>query len=72
MGFQSPISYNVVILFTFKNGKLIETKDLSNIAASVRNGNIKLTKDNIKEMNLIQWIDDCFDISFFKKAKGLT
>jgi hypothetical protein len=34
--------------------------------------NRKLAEKNKKGMDLIQWIDDCFDISFFKKAKGLV
>jgi hypothetical protein len=71
MGFQSPISYNTVIQIIFNNGEFIETNDLSEIASSIRSGKIKLAENNLEENNITQWIDDCFDISFYKKAKDL-
>jgi hypothetical protein len=68
MGFQYPISYKKVLLLTFDNGKLIKHKSLSKIASLIRSGKIELPQ---KESDVIHWIDDCFDVSFFKKAQGL-
>jgi len=72
MGFQSPINYNVVIQLTFNNGQFVSSNDLSSIAKSIREDKIKSAEQDIKKMNLTQWIEDCFDISYLKKAEGLV
>jgi len=74
MGFQSPFSYEIVIQLTFKDGKLISAKDLSDIAKSIREKKIKPPKNNDDEnciSNMLNWINDCFDISFNKKVNEL-
>jgi len=75
MGFQSPFSYEIVIQLTFKNGKLISSKDLSDIAKSIREKNIKLSENNDDDenyiSNMLNWINDCFDISYNKKVNEL-
>jgi len=68
MGFQSPLSYTVVIQLTFDNGNLTLAKDFSDIAKSVREKKLKIDK---KYDNIFNWIDDCFDISYSSKAKVL-
>jgi hypothetical protein len=60
LGFQSPISYNIVIQLIFNDGNLISSKDLSDIAALMRKGKTKTAKKKMKEKNIVQWIDDCF------------
>jgi hypothetical protein len=61
IGFPSPISYNVVIQLTFNNGQFVSSKDLSDIAASIREKKIELTEKNIEKMGL-QWIVNRFDV----------
>lgn len=72
MGFQSPTSYKVVIQLIFNEGQLVSSNDLSSIATSIRKNNIELAERKINKMDLIQWIKDSFNISFFNKAKELT
>jgi hypothetical protein len=74
MGFQSPFSYNFLTQLTFKDGKLIADKDLSEIAKVIREKELKIPEENDDEnyvSNMLNWINDCFDISFDKKAKEL-
>jgi hypothetical protein len=74
MGFQSPFSYEIVMQLTFKDGKLITSKNLSNIAKSIREKKLKPPEKNNDEnyiSNMLNWINDCFDISFDKKANEL-
>jgi hypothetical protein len=74
MGFQSPFSYEIVIQLTFKDGKLISSKDLSDIAKSIRSKKIKPPESDDDEnyiSNMLNWINDCFDISFNKKVNEL-
>jgi hypothetical protein len=68
MGFQSPVNYNVVIQLTFNDGQLVSSNDLSSVAASIREDKIELAEKNISKE---QWINDCFNISYLKKAKEL-
>jgi hypothetical protein len=74
MGFQSPFSYEIVIQLTFKDGKIISSKNLSDIAKSIREKKMKPPENNDDEnyiSNLLNWINDCFDISFDKKVNEL-
>ncbi|GBU29038.1 hypothetical protein R84B8_02600 [Treponema sp. R8-4-B8] len=74
MGFQSPFSYEIVIQLTFKDGKFISSKDLSDIAKSVREKKIKLPERNDDEdytISMMNWVNDCFDISFDIKVNEL-
>jgi len=74
MGFQSPFSYKNVIQLIFDEGKLIKSKDLSNIAQSIRDKNIDFPNDYNNDNyfgNMINWINDCFDISFDKKVNNI-
>ena len=59
MGFQSPISYETVIMLTFIDGKLILTKDISDIAKKMRGTKKKMTRS----------IFEYYDLSFDKQAK---
>jgi hypothetical protein len=68
MGFQSPFSYEIVIKLTFKDGKLISSNDLSDIAKSIRAKEIKPPENDDDENSISNWINDCFDISFNKKV----
>jgi hypothetical protein len=70
MGFQSPISYKTIIQLTFNDGKLISTKDFSDIAESIRKAETKLPKKNKMDITQ-QWVNDCFDLSYNKKANEL-
>jgi uracil-DNA glycosylase len=74
MGFQSPFSYEIVIQLTFKDGKIISSKNLSDIAKSIREKKMKPPEINDDEnyiSNLLNWINDCFNISFDKKVNKL-
>jgi len=74
MGFQSPFSYKTVIQLTFKEGKLIKTKYLSDIAKTIREKEIKppVNNDNNNYIsNMLKWINDCFDVSYDKKVNEL-
>ena len=71
MGFQSPFSYEILIQLTFKDGKLIASRNLSDIAKLIREKEIKPPERNNDEnhiSNMLNWINDCFDISFAKKV----
>jgi hypothetical protein len=72
MGFQSPLSYNTVIQLTFNNGQLIAVKDFSGIAKSLREGTTKLPENVNNERTILQWVNDCFDLSYSKKAEGMS
>lgn len=67
MGFQSPLSYEVVIELYFENGVLIKEKDLSEEFAVLRK-NKPVGSDN-KFSCLPQWIEQCFDLSYKSKYK---
>ena len=77
MGFQSPFSYETVIQIIFDDGKLIFTKDLSNIAKIIRENNkisdISFDKLDDKKWleNKLKWINDSFDLSFTSKVNDL-
>jgi hypothetical protein len=68
MGFQSPLSYDKVIQLTFNNGQLITAKDFSEITKSIREEKIKLPEKVSDEESILQWINDCFDLSYSKKS----
>ncbi|MCL2063415.1 MAG: hypothetical protein FWG98_03450 [Candidatus Cloacimonetes bacterium] len=69
MGFQNPISYNIVKELTFEEGYLLATNDLSDIASLLRKDKIINAKNEMKERNLLKWIYECFDISYENKAE---
>jgi hypothetical protein len=74
MGFQSPFSYDIVIQLTFKDGIFIFSKDLSDVAKSIRENKIKPLENNNNKnyiSNMLNWINDCFDVSFDKKVNKL-
>jgi hypothetical protein len=74
MGFQSPFSYETVIQLTFKDGKLVSSKNISDIAKSIRKKKINLNKrptNSNDYESMLNWVDGCFDLSFEKKVNGL-
>jgi hypothetical protein len=66
MGFQSPLSYEVVIELTFENGILQEKKDLSSVVAAKRNNMTPEDRHSQLE-RLPLWIEECFDLSYKTK-----
>jgi hypothetical protein len=72
MGFQSPVNYRNVLQITFVDGKFVDSNNLSKIAASMRKGKLELAEKEIKETNVIKWIEDCFDLSYFRKENNLV
>ena len=76
MGFQSPFSYRTVIQIIFNDGKFIYSKDLSNIAKSIRENkmsDVNFDKLDDKEWleNKLKWINNSFDLSFNSKVNDL-
>jgi hypothetical protein len=66
MGFQSPLSYEVVIELIFDNGIFNEENNLSNIAA-VKRDNEQPEDHNSRFTRLPSWIEECFDLSYKTK-----
>jgi hypothetical protein len=65
MGFQSPFSYEVVIELSFKDGVLIKSNDMSQIAKQMRETQTsKIDKSGFK---CLGWIADCFDLDYKTK-----
>jgi len=71
MGFQSPISFEVVIQLTFNKGKLSNINDLSETAKKIREKEIEMPENYNNFEDMIKWINNCFDVSYSKKAGEL-
>ena len=65
MGFQSPLSYKLVIELKFENGLFVSETDLSEKIQSQREKTRDLTEEE-KLRNLPKWIDKQFDLSYNK------
>lgn len=63
MGFQSPISYRKVIELSFNDGELVDTKDISDLVAQIRETH-PLESREAQVARLPVWIDECFDLSY--------
>ncbi|MDO5566151.1 MAG: hypothetical protein Q4G59_05795 [Planctomycetia bacterium] len=62
MGFQSPMSFKTVIELEFEQGKLRKETDRSEQAERYRN-----SEKPSRNENMVQWIDECFDLGFSAK-----
>ena len=65
MGFQSPLSYELVIELKFKNGLFMGETDLSEMIKSQRENTVDITEEE-KLRTLPRWIDEQFDLSYDK------
>lgn len=64
MGFQRPISFEIVIEFQFKDGEIIAIKDFSELIAKLRKEDPSKGAKPEHDESTMEWIDQLFSLDY--------